>query len=56
LASTSGTASAEVVAAVKAAGYSDQQIVDTLLVIASITFTNLLNRVNDTALDFPAAD
>jgi uncharacterized peroxidase-related enzyme len=56
LASTSGTASAEVVAAVKAAGYSDQQIVDTLLIIASITFTNLLNRVNDTALDFPAAD
>jgi uncharacterized peroxidase-related enzyme len=56
LTSTSGTAPAEVVAAVKAAGYSDAQIVDTLLAISSITFTNLLNRVNDTAIDFPAAD
>jgi uncharacterized peroxidase-related enzyme len=51
-----GTAPADVVTAVKAAGYSDGQIVDTLLTIASITFTNLLNRVNDTELDFPAAD
>jgi len=56
LARSSGTVPAEVVAAVKAAGYSDAQIVDTLLAIASITFTNLVNRVNDTALDFPAAD
>jgi alkylhydroperoxidase family enzyme len=45
-----------VVGAVKAAGYTDAQIVDSLLVITSITFTNLLNRVNDTDLDFPAAD
>jgi alkylhydroperoxidase family enzyme len=45
-----------VVAAVQTAGYSDAQIVDTLLAIASITFTNLVNRVNDTVLDFPAAD
>ena len=56
LARSSGTVPAEAVAAVKAAGYSDAQIVDTLLAIASITFTNLVNRVNDTALDFPAAD
>jgi uncharacterized peroxidase-related enzyme len=54
--STSGTVPADVVAAVKAAGYTDTQIVDTLLAIASITFTNLVNRVNDTVLDFPAAD
>lgn len=56
LVTTSGTASAEVVGAVKEAGYSDAQIVDTVLVVASITFTNLLNRVNNTPLDFPAAD
>jgi len=56
LVSTRGTASDATVAAVRAAGYSDQQIVDTLLVMASITFTNLVNRVNDTVLDFPAAD
>lgn len=56
LVTTTGTASAEVVAAVKAAGYSDAQVVDTLLAISGITFTNLVNRVNDTAIDFPAAD
>ena len=43
------------VLAVRAAGYSDAQIVDTLLAIAAITFTNLLNRVNATPLDFPPA-
>lgn len=51
-----GTVRAAVVDAVKQAGFSDAQIVDTLLTVASITFTNLLNRVNDTELDFPAAD
>jgi uncharacterized peroxidase-related enzyme len=51
-----GTVPVAMVDAVKAAGFSDAQIVDTLLTIASITFTNLLNRVNDTELDFPAAD
>jgi uncharacterized peroxidase-related enzyme len=56
LVSTTGTVELSEVEAVRAAGYSDAQIVDTMLAIASITFTNLLNRVNDTALDFPAAD
>jgi uncharacterized peroxidase-related enzyme len=46
----------DVVAAVKAAGYTDTQIVDTILVITSISFTNLFNRVNDTTVDFPPAD
>lgn len=45
---------ANVVDEFKQAGYSDQQIIDTLLAITSITFTNLVNRVNDTPLDFPA--
>ena len=36
-------------------GVTDAQVVDTLLAIASITFTNLFNRVNDTVLDFPPA-
>lgn len=56
LVSTTGTVPAEVVTAVKQAGYGDDQIVDTILAVASITFTNLLNRVNDTPVDFPAAD
>lgn len=56
LVSTRDTVPAAVVTAVKEAGYSDEQIVDTLLAVTSITFTNLINRVNDTPLDFPVAD
>lgn len=56
LAGTSGTVPAGAVANVRAEGYTDQQIVDALLAVASITFTNLLNRVNDTPIDFPATD
>lgn len=50
-----GIAPPEVIIAVKSAGFSDTQLVEALLTIASITFTNLLNRVNDTVLDFPPA-
>lgn len=53
---TQGTVPAERVSSLKEAGYTDQQIVDALLVVAAITFTNSFNRVNDTTLDFPAAD
>jgi uncharacterized peroxidase-related enzyme len=56
LISTSGTVPADVVAAVKQAGVSDVQIVDITMAVASIAFTNLFNRINDTTLDFPAAD
>ena len=56
LVTTHGTVPQATVDAVRAAGYSDAQIVDTLLAVASITFTNLFNRVNDTVLDFPVAD
>lgn len=55
LTTTSGTLSAAAVDTVKAAGYTDQQIVDILLTMSSINFTNLFNRVNDTEVDFPAA-
>jgi AhpD family alkylhydroperoxidase len=55
LVTTRGEVPAEVVDAVKAAGYNETQIVETLLAITSITLTNLFNRVNDTVLDFPAA-
>jgi uncharacterized peroxidase-related enzyme len=56
LVSSGGTVPEAVVAAVREAGYTDAQIVDTLLAIAAITFTNLVNRVNDTVIDFPPAD
>jgi uncharacterized peroxidase-related enzyme len=55
LVTTSGTLPAPSVAAIKAAGFTDAQIVDIVLAITSITFTNLFNRINDTAIDFPAA-
>lgn len=55
LVGSTGTVPQATVDAVKAAGVTDAQIVDTLLAIASITFTNLVNRVNDTTLDFPPA-
>jgi alkylhydroperoxidase family enzyme len=52
---TTGTVAQPVVDAVKAAGYTDAQVVDTVFAISSITFTNLLNRINDTIVDFPKA-
>lgn len=41
--------------AVKTAGYNDAQITEALLTVAQTVFTNLFNRVHQTALDFPAA-
>jgi uncharacterized peroxidase-related enzyme len=55
VAGSTGTVPQAVVDAIKAAGYGDAQIVDTIFAISSITFTNLLNRINDTAVDFPKA-
>lgn len=55
LVSTSGTVPADVVETFKAAGYSDAHVVDSIFAVTTITFTNLINRVNDTVLDFPAA-
>jgi uncharacterized peroxidase-related enzyme len=56
LMTTSGTVPADVVAAIRQAGVTDAQIVDVTMAVASIAFTNLFNRINDTTLDFPAAD
>jgi uncharacterized peroxidase-related enzyme len=52
---TRGTISDEEFAAIRAAGYTDAQLVDISLALAVITFTNVFNRINDTTLDFPAA-
>jgi len=56
LVSTSGTVPAASVEAVRAAGYSDAQIVEAVSAISANLFTNMVNRVNDTTLDFPAVD
>jgi len=55
LVQTSNTLPAEAVAAVKSAGYTDRQIVEAILAVSAILFTNMFNRVNDTVLDFPKA-
>ena len=52
---TRGTIGDEAFSAIKAAGYTDEQLVDISLALAVITFTNVFNRINDTTLDFPAA-
>jgi len=47
---------AEAVEAVRAAGYTERQLIEINLAIASITFSNLVNRVNDTTIDSPAVE
>jgi alkylhydroperoxidase family enzyme len=54
LAETSGTVSDDDFAAIKAAGYTDAQLVDISLAFATTAFTNVFNRINDTEIDFPA--
>jgi len=54
LAATSGTVGDEDFAAIKAAGYSDAQLVEISLAFATTVFTNVFNRINDTDIDFPA--
>ena len=54
LAQSSGTLSDEDVAAIKAAGYSDPQLVEISLAFATTIFTTVFNRINDTEIDFPA--
>lgn len=50
---TSGTISADEFTAIKAAGYTDAQLVEITLAIALTVFTNTFNRINDTDVDFP---
>ena len=54
LTQTSGTISEAEVEAIRAAGYTDAQLVDIGLAIALTVFTNVFNRINDTDIDFPA--
>ena len=54
LAQSSGTVSSEDFAAIKAAGYTDKQLVEISLAFATTVFTNVFNRINDTEIDFPA--
>lgn len=53
---TRGTLPFASVEAIHNAGYDDRQIIEILSAISAIYFTNMVNRVNDTILDFPKAD
>ena len=53
---TRGTLPAEVLERVRSAGLTDRQIVEAIAAISAILFTNMLNRTNDTTLDFPRVD
>jgi len=54
LAGTSGIVSDADFAAIKAAGYTDAQLVDISLAFATTVFTNVFNRIADPEIDFPA--
>jgi uncharacterized peroxidase-related enzyme len=54
LAHSRGTLDAAEVAAVRAAGFSDAQLVEISLAVAVATFTNTFNRINDTEIDLPS--
>ncbi|MEM7627676.1 MAG: carboxymuconolactone decarboxylase family protein [Planctomycetota bacterium] len=43
----------EQIAAVKAAGYGDQQVIEIVAVVVFNIFTNYLNHVTDPVVDFP---
>lgn len=49
-----GNVVANDLAAIRAAGFSEGQIVEIVAVVAENFFTNLINNVADTAVDFPA--
>jgi alkylhydroperoxidase family enzyme len=50
----SGIVSDEDFAAIKAADYSDAQLVEISLAFATTVLANVFNRINDTEIDFPA--
>jgi uncharacterized peroxidase-related enzyme len=54
LVQSSGTISDAEFQSIVEAGYTERQIVEIGLAISIITFTNVLNRINDTDVDFPA--
>lgn len=53
LAQTSGAVGDRDFAAIKAAGYSDARLIEISLAFATIMFTNVFNRINDTEIRLP---
>ena len=50
-----GKASQEAIDAFFAAGYTNESLVDTLMIISERTFSNYLNAIVDVPIDFPVA-
>ncbi|NCI16811.1 carboxymuconolactone decarboxylase family protein [Cronobacter muytjensii] len=53
---TRGTLPERDVTALREAGFDDRQVIEILSAISAILFTNMVNRVNDTVVDFPKAE
>lgn len=53
---TTGTLPQADVTALQNAGFDDRQVIEIISAISAILFTNMVNRVNDTVVDFPKAD
>lgn len=53
LVSTHGTLPEAEVSHLRGAGFSDGQVVEIISAVSAILFTNMINRVNDTVVDFP---
>ncbi len=53
LVSSRGTVAVEQLQELQQGGFTDRQVVEILSAISAILFTNMVNRVNDTVLDFP---
>ncbi len=56
LVTTTGTLPEADVAALRNASFSDQQVIEIISAVSAILLTNMVNRVNDTVVDFPKAD
>lgn len=56
IASERGHVKDEDIAEVKAAGYTDGDIAEIVVAVATITLTNYINEVAQTEIDFPALD
>lgn len=48
-----GTLDATAVETLQEAGFTDRQLIEIPLAVSAILFTNMVNRINDTTLDFP---
>jgi uncharacterized peroxidase-related enzyme len=51
---TTGTLSQDAFDAIKAAGYTDENLAEISLAVGLMVVTNTFNRINDTVVDFPA--